>query len=115
MANEEIGKVKIATDVIARIAGIAALDVEGVSAVQGNLSRTAVSKVGKSALNKGVKVTLSGNQAALDLSLIMGYGYNIPDTCRAVQQKVAATVTNMTGLGVQDVHVRVAGIKMQEA
>ena len=39
MASEKIGTVRIATDVIARIAGMAALDVEGVDAVQGNLSR----------------------------------------------------------------------------
>ncbi|MBR0164066.1 MAG: Asp23/Gls24 family envelope stress response protein [Lachnospiraceae bacterium] len=113
--DTEIGKVKIATDVIARIAGIAALDVEGVDAAGGNLNREAVSKVSKNTLGKGVKVNITGGKAALDLSLVMGYGYNIPDTCRAVQQKVSQTVTNMTGLLVSDVNVRVAGIKMPEA
>ena len=113
--DTQIGNVKLSTDVIARIAGIAALDVDGVACVQGNLSRQAVSKVGKNALGKGVKVTINGKKAAFDLSLVMGYGYNIPDTCRKVQQKVAQTVTNMTGLLVSDVNVRVAGIRMQEA
>ena len=110
-----IGKVRIATDVLARIAGIAALDVEGVSAVAGNLSREAVSRVGRSALNKGVKVQLGGGKCAVDLSLVMHYGYNIPAVCREVQNKVSLTVGTMTGMTVTDVNVGVAGIKMQNA
>ena len=109
-----IGRVKIASDVLARIAGIAALDVEGVSAIGAGLNREAVSKVGRNALLKGVKVTLDGENAEVDLSVVLGYGFQIPDVCRQVQDKVSASVTNMTGLTVSGVNVRVSGIAMQE-
>ncbi|MBQ6733851.1 MAG: Asp23/Gls24 family envelope stress response protein [Lachnospiraceae bacterium] len=112
---DRLGNVRIATDVIARIAGMAALDVEGVSAVQGNLSREDLSRVGKNALGKGVRVALSGRKAVIDLSLVMGYGYNIPVVCKEVQDKVGMSVNNMTDLSVTDVNVSVAGIAMQDA
>ncbi|MBR0090893.1 MAG: Asp23/Gls24 family envelope stress response protein [Lachnospiraceae bacterium] len=115
MASEKLGNVRIATDVIARIAGMAALDVEGVDAVQGNLTREDLSRVGRNALGKGVRVSLSGRNAVIDLSLIMGYGYNIPVVCKQVQDKVGMSVNNMTDLTVTDVNVAVAGIAMQDA
>ncbi|MBR0172967.1 MAG: Asp23/Gls24 family envelope stress response protein [Lachnospiraceae bacterium] len=113
-ARAGIGRVKIASDVLARIAGIAALDVDGVSAVGAGLNREAVSKVGRNALLKGVKVALDGENAEVDLSVVLGYGFQIPDVCRQVQGKVSASVTNMTGLTVSGVNVRVSGIAMQE-
>ena len=113
-ARAGIGRVKIASDVLARIAGIAALDVDGVSAVGAGLNREAVSKVGRNALLKGVKVALDGENAEVDLSVVLGYGFQIPDVCRQVQGKVSASVTNMTGLAVSGVNVRVSGIAMQE-
>ena len=113
-AQAGIGRVKIASDVLARIAGIAALDVDGVMAVGAGLNREAVSKVGRNALLKGVKVALDGENAEVDLSVVLGYGFQIPDVCREVQDKVTASVSNMTGLTVSGVNVRVSGISMQE-
>ena len=114
MSNMD-NKVKIASDVIARIAGIAALDVDGVVAVNGNLNREAVSKCNRNTLKGGVKIALVQNSANVDLSLLMGYGYNIPDVCREVQKKVTDSITNMTGLSVSNVNVSVAGIAVQES
>ena len=58
--NADIGTVKIADDVVARIAGLAALEVEGVSAAAGDITAEQISRAGKSALSKGVKVQLNG-------------------------------------------------------
>lgn len=110
-----VGNVRIASDVLARIAGIAALDVDGVEAVSQGFDRNAVSKVSRSALAKGVKVQLHDGKAAVDLALTIGYGHNIPEACREVQEKVSATIGNMTGLSVTDVNVRVAGVSMPDA
>lgn len=114
-SNSNSCKIKIASDVIARIAGIAALDVDGVAAVSGNLNREAISKCNRNTLKNGVKVMLSQNSAVVDLDLLVGYGYNVPDVCRQVQKKVAGSITSMTGLAVSNVNVSVAGITVQEA
>lgn len=112
--DEEIGAVKIADDVVAMIAGIAATEVEGVSAMTGNITNELMSKVGVTKLNKGVKVEVYENHVKVDLAVIMEYGYNIPATCQKIQTKVKTTIENMTGLDVVDVNIRIAGINTQK-
>lgn len=112
--DDSIGTVKIADDVVAMIAGIAATEIEGVSAMAGNITNELMSKVGVNKLSKGVKVDVLGNNVTVDLALTMEYGYNIPVTCQTVQEKVKNAVENMTGLNVTDVNIRIAGINMQK-
>lgn len=113
--DDSTGTVKIADDVVAMIAGIAATEVDGVSATAGNITNELMSRVGMNKLNKGVKVDVFENQVTVDLSLTMEYGYNIPATCQQVQAKVKTAIENMTGLNVVDVNIRIAGINMQKS
>lgn len=112
--DDSIGTVKIADDVVAMIAGIAATEVEGVSAMAGNITNELMSKVGVNKLTKGVKVDVFEGNVTVDLAVTMEYGYNIPATCQKVQEKVKAAIENMTGLSVVDVNIRIAGINMQK-
>lgn len=112
--NKDMGMVKIADDVVAIIAGIAATEVEGVSAMAGNITNELMGKVGMKLLNKGVKVEVLGTAVTVDLAVMMDYGYNIPEISQVVQRKVKSAIENMTGLEVVDVHIRIAGISMQK-
>ena len=112
--DESIGAVKIADDVVAMIAGIAATEVDGVSAMAGNITNELMSKAGMNKLTKGVRVEVREKQVTVDLAVIMEYGYNIPATCQKVQAKAKAAIENMTGLNVVDVNIRIAGIHMQQ-
>lgn len=112
--DENIGSVKIADDVVAMIAGIAATEVEGVAAMAGNVTNELMSKVGVKNLKKGVKVDVFDKVVEVDLALIMEYGYNIPATSQKVQDKVKNAIENMTGLEVADVNIRIAGVNMQK-
>ena len=96
------------------IAGIAATEVDGVSAMAGNITNELMSKVGMNKLTKGVRVEVREKQVTVDLAVIMEYGYNIPATCQKVQAKAKAAIENMTGLNVVDVNIRIAGIHMQQ-
>lgn len=111
----DIGSVKIADDVVARIAALAALEVDGVSAMAGNYTSDVLEKVSRKNLSKGAKVMVSSSEVKVDLALMMAYGYNIPATCQQAQTKVKASVENMTGLEVTDVNIRIAGITMPKA
>ena len=113
-ADENTGTVKIADDVVAMIAGIAATEVSGVAAMAGNITHEIMSKVGVKSLKKGVKVDVIGKAVRIDLALIMEYGYNIPATSRKVQERVKSAIENMTGLEVSDVNIRIAGVNMQK-
>lgn len=112
--NDELGTVQISDEVVAVIAGFAATEVEGVSAMAGNVTNELMSRVGVKNLAKGVRVEILGQRVKVSLSLMMHYGYNIPTTCGKVQEKVKSTIENMTGLDVTDVNVRIAGVDMNK-
>uniref|UniRef100_UPI0040572B2C Asp23/Gls24 family envelope stress response protein n=1 Tax=Acetatifactor sp. TaxID=1872090 RepID=UPI0040572B2C len=111
--EENVGAVQIADDVVAMIASLATTEVEGVSAMAGNITNELMSKVGMKNLTKGVKVDVFENNVTIDLAVTMEYGYNIPATCQKVQAKVKSAVENMTGLNCTDVNIRIAGVNMK--
>lgn len=112
--NEEFGSVKIANDVVAMIAGLAATEVDGVSAMVGNITNELMGKVGMKKLTKGVKVDILDKVVSVDLAVNLEYGYNIPTTCNKVQEKVKSAIETMTGLQVSDVNIRIVGIDMED-
>lgn len=113
--EESIGAVQIADDVVAMIASLAATEVDGVSALVGNITNELMSKVGMKNLTKGVKVEVIEKRVKVDLAVTMEYGFNIPQTCGKVQEKVKTAIENMTGLEVMDVNIRIAGVNMAKS
>ena len=113
--NGNIGAVQIADDVVAMIAGLAAREVAGVSAMAGNVTGELMSKVGVKNLNKGVKVEILGKNVSVELAVNIEYGYNIPAVSQKIQAKVKSAIENMTGLNVTDVNIRIAGVNMQKS
>ena len=112
--DDSTGVVQIADDVVAMIASLAATEIEGVSAMAGNITNELMSKVGMKKLTKGVKVEITEGHVKVALALTMEYGYNIPATCQQVQTKVKNAIENMTGLVCTDVNIRIAGINIKK-
>lgn len=112
--EENVGAVQIADDVVAMIASLAAVEVDGVSSMAGNITNELMSKVGMKKLTKGVRVDVLENNVTVDLTVTMEYGYNILSTCQLVQNKVKSAIENMTGLTCSDVNIRIAGIIMKK-
>ena len=112
--DQTIGKVQIADEVVAIIAGLAATEVEGVASMAGNITNELVSKLGMKNLSKGVKVDVLEGVVCVDLSLNLSYGFSIPQTCKKVQEKVKAAIENMTGLQVSDVNISIASVELEE-
>ncbi len=110
--EETFGTVKIADDVVAMIAALAAMEVDGVTAMNGNVADEILSRAGVKGLVKGVKVEIRNRKVKVELAITMEYGYNIPATCQRVQNKVKSAIENMTGLEVTDVNIRISGIHM---
>jgi uncharacterized alkaline shock family protein YloU len=110
--NGALGEVRIADEVVAIIAGIAATEVEGVAAMAGNIQKEFVSKLGMKVLSKGVRISVEEGEVSVDLSIILDYGYSIPQVTASVQDRVKSSVETMTGLKVSDVNIRVADVKI---
>ena len=112
--DEKLGAVQIADDVVAMIASLAAAEVEGVSALVGNITNELVGKLGMKNLSKGVKVEVTEEHVSVNMALNLKYGYSIPDVCEKVQEKVKNAIENMTGLTVLDVNIKIAGVSLEE-
>ena len=110
--DQTIGKVQIADEVVAIIAGLAATEVEGVASMAGNITNELVSKLGMKNLSKGVKVEVTDDSVEVNLSLNIAYGYSIPEVSNRVQERVKAAIENMTGLQVLEVNIRIASVDM---
>ena len=108
-----MGEVKIADDVVAVIAALAASEVDGVASMAGSLTNEINSRLGMKNLSKGVKVDVLEGVVTVSIALNLKYNYNIMEVSSQVQQKVKAAVENMTGLEVADVNIKVAGMEME--
>ncbi|NLI60612.1 MAG: Asp23/Gls24 family envelope stress response protein [Clostridiales bacterium] len=106
-ANEDRGKITFADDVVATIAGLAALEVEGVASMSAGI----VEKFGKKTPTRGVKVEVGEKEAAVDLYMIVDYGVQIPEVAWNVQENVKKSIENMTGLSVVEVNIYIQGIE----
>ncbi len=112
--KDTAGEVQIADEVVAIIAGLAATEVDGVDSMAGHITNEWVSRLGMKKLSKGVKVEVTEEHVSVYLSLIMKYGYEIPEVSEKVQEKVKSAIENMTGLSVLDVNIRIAGVNMED-
>jgi len=110
--NGKVGEVQIADEVVAVIAGLAATEVKGVADTSGNVTNEIAGKFGKKNLSKGVKVMVNEDTVSVDMALTLEYGYGIPEVAKQVQEKVKLAIENMTGLQVQDVNIRIAGVNI---
>ena len=105
-----LGKVKIADEVVATIAGLAATEISGVAAMSGGIVGGLAEKLGKKNLAKGVKVEVGEKEAAIDLFIIVNFGAKIPDVAAEIQGNVEKAVQSYTGLKVVEVNIHVQGV-----
>lgn len=77
--DSSMGEVKIADEVVAIIAALAATEVEGVASMAGNITNELISRLGMKNLSKGVKVDVLEGVVTVSLALNMKYNYSIMD------------------------------------
>lgn len=102
--------IRIADEVVAIIAGLAATEISGVAAMSGGLVGGIAERLGRKNLSKGVKVEVGEHEAAVELSIIAEYGVRIQDTALKIQENVRKAIESMTGLDVIAVKVNVQGV-----
>ncbi len=79
--DPNIGEVKIADEVVAIIAALAATEVEGVASMAGNIKNELISMLGMKNLSKGVKVDVLEGIVTVSLALNIKSDY-----CRGFQE-----------------------------
>ena len=101
LKSESGGKILISNEIIAAIAGKAAIEVEGVMSLSG--------------LRKGkaVAVQVNGQDVRIAIALVVKMGVRLHDVAHEVQQKINSAVETMVGLNVKEVNVRVNAISYE--
>lgn len=113
MSETNGGIIRIADDVVAVIAGLAASKVPGIASMSAGITEGLAKRVSGKNLTKGVTVEVGQIETAIHLRVIVDYGIAIHDVCRHLQHEVKEAVENMTGLNVVEVNVKVEGVEVQ--
>ncbi len=113
------GTTTIEENVVAKIAGMAARQVPGVYDM-GNAVRRAFSAVtdriptGQANVSGGISVHKGEPQAAIDVTVVVEYGYSILDVCNSIRDNVIQQVEGTTGLEVVEVNIDVTDIHLPD-
>lgn len=108
------GSLQISTEVIAKIARCAALEVEGVAEVSCGTQNKKLKDLLEASIQPPVAVEMRNGTAELTLHLIMASGARIPAVAEKVQENVKSAVQNMTSVTVSRVNLVIAGLAAEQ-
>lgn len=108
------GSLQISTEVIAKIARCAALEVEGVAEVSCGTQNKKLKDLLEASIQPPVAVEMRDGTAELTLHLIMASGARIPAVAEKVQENVKSAVQNMTSVTVSCVNLVIAGLAAEQ-
>ena len=108
------GSLQISTEVIAKIARCAALEVEGVAEVSCGTQNKKLKDLLEASTQPPVAVEMRDGTAELTLHLIMASGARIPAVAEKVQENVKSAVQNMTSVTVSRVNLVIAGLAAEQ-
>ena len=108
-----VGQVEISDDVLATVAGAAAVECYGlVGMASRKISEGIAEILGRDAISKGVQVTQDEGRLYIDLYIIVVYGVKITEVAYNVMDKVRYEVEKVSGLPVAEVNVNVQGVRV---
>jgi uncharacterized alkaline shock family protein YloU len=114
------GRITIADEVVEKVAGLAAMEVEGVADLGGDFERAVESVrerigLGNKRGDQGVKADVKGQEVAISVTVMVEFGYVVLDVARQVQLNVARKTQRMLGLRVVEVNVTVDDVRTARA
>jgi uncharacterized alkaline shock family protein YloU len=114
--RSERGGTLISDNVVSKIAGIAAQEIEGIQ-MGGGTARAVggfLDSVTSGGQTRGVSVEVGEQEAAVDPSMAVEYGKPVPQVAEAVRRNVINRVENLTGLRVTEVNITVNDVLLPE-
>jgi uncharacterized alkaline shock family protein YloU len=114
--HELKGRIHIADEVVEKVAGLAAMEVEGVADLGGDFARALESVrerigIGNKRGDQGVKADVQGHQVAISVTIMVEFGHVVLEVARQVQTNVAVQTQRMLGLTVVEVNVTVDDVR----
>jgi len=112
--KNELGNIVIENEVIARIAGLAAMECYGVVGMAAKRLRDGLVHLLKMEnLSKGVNVeTLENGGLVVSLHIIVDYGTNIVAITNSLKENVKYKVEETVGMPVAEVNILIEGVRV---
>jgi uncharacterized alkaline shock family protein YloU len=112
--NNEFGQIDISNDVVAQIAGGAAIECYGIvgMASKHQIKDGLTDILRKENFAKGVLVRQLGNDLHIDMYIVISYGTKVSEVAYQVQSKVKYTLNKTLGLAVKSVNIYVQGVRV---
>lgn len=105
----------ITNDVIATVAGGAAIECYGIvgMASKNQLKDGIAEILRKENFSKGVVVTQQEDEISIDMYIIVSYGTKISEIAHNVQSQVKYTLDKTLGLPIKAVNIYIQGVRVQ--
>ena len=114
--NNEFGHVSISDDVIASVAGGAAVSCYGIIGMASkNQVKDGITEIlRKENYAKGIKVKKGEDKLVIDLYIIVMYGTKISEIANNVQSSVKYQIEKTLGVKVDEINIYIQGIKVNK-
>ena len=111
--ENQYGTISIENEVIARIAGLTAIDCYGIVGMAAkNVKDGFVQLLKRESLTKGIRINVNEDKISIDLHIIVEYGTNITDIAENIISTVKYKVETVCGIEVEQVNVFVEGVRV---
>ena len=107
--KDEKGSINISEDVLVSMVRAAVNEIDGVASLVNNAGAELAELLGIKSPGKGVKVQINDGVITVDVIIMVRYGYGVTVVAKKVQDQVAVSVEDMTGLKTV-VNVHITGI-----
>ncbi|MFH0791473.1 MAG: Asp23/Gls24 family envelope stress response protein [Candidatus Omnitrophota bacterium] len=113
-SQSDLGTIKIHKNVIASIASLAALEIEGVQGIGTDFKSGILELIGRKT-TAVIKVEIDKNgDVRLEIPLVIKYGFNIPDISDKVQENVRNALERMTNLTIKEININIQSVTAEK-
>lgn len=111
--SNNYGKISISREVIAIVAGLAAMECYGLVGMSSQKLQDGLAELlGMENLSKGVEVRIENDEVIIDFYIIVEYGVNIMEVANNVIDRVNYSVEKMTGVKPSKININVQGVRI---
>jgi len=111
--SNALGNVTITNEVIATLAGVSAIESYGIVGMASKKVTDGLAELlGFENLTRGIKVFTQDERIFIDLFIIVEYGVSITTVAKNVIDRVKYNVENLTGMTVENVNVKIQGVRV---
>ncbi|MCI5951728.1 MAG: Asp23/Gls24 family envelope stress response protein [Anaerostipes sp.] len=110
--NTDKGQISIETNVLAKYAGICALECFGIVGMASvNMKEGIADLLTREHVKKGVRAVIKDNKITIDFHIIVAYGVSIAVVAENLIDTVTYKIEQFTGLDVEKINIYVEGVR----